>query len=252
MFENFVDRNDSHRAVSPVIGVILMVAITVILAAVIGAFVLEIGDQQETAPNTSFDSEQAFLFYDGNDGGGSGYNGMANLTTVEISHAGGSTLDVAQNRIKVDGNSSSWGPTGDNNAPDGNTDQAAPRPNKLETLGSNSEVTFTSGETWNIIGTGSSDSDVPSYDNINEANEVAAGGTDLCSSGPCAWALAYNNDDAHLGVQDDTTFKEISDGNQNQQDASKLDLLEQGDSVNVVWAASSGGKTQTIFKYSVQ
>lgn len=40
------------RAVSPVIGVILMVAITVILAAVIGAFVLGLGNQvQETAPN---------------------------------------------------------------------------------------------------------------------------------------------------------------------------------------------------------
>lgn len=34
---------DSERAVSPVIGVILMVAITVILAAVIGTFVLELG-----------------------------------------------------------------------------------------------------------------------------------------------------------------------------------------------------------------
>ncbi|ELK56003.1 hypothetical protein D320_01493, partial [Haloferax sp. BAB-2207] len=33
------------RAVSPVIGVILMVAITVILAAVIGTFVLGLGDQ---------------------------------------------------------------------------------------------------------------------------------------------------------------------------------------------------------------
>jgi flagellin-like protein len=32
------------RGVSPVIGVILMVAITVILAAVIGAFVLGLGD----------------------------------------------------------------------------------------------------------------------------------------------------------------------------------------------------------------
>lgn len=38
-------------AVSPVIGVILMVAITVILAAVIGAFVLGIGGDQETTPN---------------------------------------------------------------------------------------------------------------------------------------------------------------------------------------------------------
>ncbi|UVE50484.1 type IV pilin N-terminal domain-containing protein [Haloferax larsenii] len=42
-------------AVSPVIGVILMVAITVILAAVIGTFVLGLGDQvSETAPQASF------------------------------------------------------------------------------------------------------------------------------------------------------------------------------------------------------
>jgi len=34
----------TDRAVSPVIGVILMVAITVILAAVIGTFVLGLGD----------------------------------------------------------------------------------------------------------------------------------------------------------------------------------------------------------------
>jgi flagellin-like protein len=42
-------------AVSPVIGVILMVAITVILAAVIATFVLGLGEQiSETSPNTSF------------------------------------------------------------------------------------------------------------------------------------------------------------------------------------------------------
>ena len=42
-------------AVSPVIGVILMVAITVILAAVIGTFVLNLGQGiQQTAPQASF------------------------------------------------------------------------------------------------------------------------------------------------------------------------------------------------------
>jgi flagellin-like protein len=42
-------------AVSPVIGVILMVAITVILAAVIGTFVLGLGDQvSNTSPSASF------------------------------------------------------------------------------------------------------------------------------------------------------------------------------------------------------
>ncbi|ELY64710.1 type IV pilin [Natrinema versiforme] len=39
--------NEQERAVSPVIGVILMVAITVILAAVIAAFVLDMGDSVE-------------------------------------------------------------------------------------------------------------------------------------------------------------------------------------------------------------
>ena len=42
-------------AVSPVIGVILMVAITVILAAVIASFVLGLGDSQDDVqPSTSF------------------------------------------------------------------------------------------------------------------------------------------------------------------------------------------------------
>jgi flagellin-like protein len=42
-------------AVSPVIGVILMVAITVILAAVIASFVLGLGDSTNTTPQASFD-----------------------------------------------------------------------------------------------------------------------------------------------------------------------------------------------------
>lgn len=45
-------------AVSPVIGVILMVAITVILAAVIGAFVLDLGSSQESTPQISFDFDE--------------------------------------------------------------------------------------------------------------------------------------------------------------------------------------------------
>jgi len=58
---NFTDlfNNDEERAVSPVIGVILMVAITVILAAVIGTFVLGLGDQvQQTSPNAQWDWDQ--------------------------------------------------------------------------------------------------------------------------------------------------------------------------------------------------
>lgn len=56
---NVKDLFTDDDAVSPVIGVILMVAITVILAAVIGAFVLNIGGSQDTAPTASFDFENS-------------------------------------------------------------------------------------------------------------------------------------------------------------------------------------------------
>jgi flagellin-like protein len=64
-------------AVSPVIGVILMVAITVILAAVIASFVLGLGDQNNPAPTVDFDFE-----YD------SGY-GDSNSGLVTVSHGDG-------------------------------------------------------------------------------------------------------------------------------------------------------------------
>lgn len=62
-------------AVSPVIGVILMVAITVILAAVIGTFVLGLGQNvQQSAPQASFsfdvadDKENITITHDGGNG----------------------------------------------------------------------------------------------------------------------------------------------------------------------------------------
>jgi len=65
------------RAVSPVIGVILMVAITVILAAVIGAFVIGLGDGvSDTAPNANIQ----FDFGEGNE-------------NVIIRHGGGDSID---------------------------------------------------------------------------------------------------------------------------------------------------------------
>lgn len=71
------------RAVSPVIGVILMVAITVILAAVIGTFVLGLGDQvQETSPNAQWDWD-----FTHND---------AAADTLEITHESGDSVDQAR------------------------------------------------------------------------------------------------------------------------------------------------------------
>ncbi|RDI72589.1 type IV pilin [Halopelagius longus] len=76
-------------AVSPVIGVILMVAITVILAAVIGTFVLNLGGSvSETSPQASF-----------------GFDFSAN--NVTITHETGDSIEAA--RLDTKGLSSESG-----------------------------------------------------------------------------------------------------------------------------------------------
>lgn len=86
-----------ERAVSPVIGVILMVAITVILAAVIGTFVLGLGQGVSNSPDVTLDFEY------GNDGS----NDVVNVT-----HNGGDRIEVGENadsvRVTASNNSTAW------------------------------------------------------------------------------------------------------------------------------------------------
>jgi len=91
-------------AVSPVIGVILMVAITVILAAVIGTFVLGLGQNiEDTSPNTQFKME----YEDGGsptcdpDGDGEG-----NL--LEVTHQSGPTIEASRLTLSEDGGDADW------------------------------------------------------------------------------------------------------------------------------------------------
>jgi len=91
-------------AVSPVIGVILMVAITVILAAVIGAFVLDIGGSQESAPQVTWNwaDEPSDFTASGNDFDGS----------VTVTHGGGDTVNnPSQITLSADGNTTATSPT---------------------------------------------------------------------------------------------------------------------------------------------
>ena len=68
---------NDDKAVSPVIGVILMVAITVILAAVIGTFVLGLGDSiSDTTPSASINGE-----FDGD-------------ATITFTHQSGQNIEV--------------------------------------------------------------------------------------------------------------------------------------------------------------
>ena len=88
MFKELFDSDD--RGVSPVIGVILMVAITVILAAVIGAFVLELGSSVATEqPQASFDFE-----VDG--------------SNATVTHQSGSEIDNSSISVVLDKSDYNW------------------------------------------------------------------------------------------------------------------------------------------------
>lgn len=84
-YRNKLVGSEEERAVSPVIGVVLMVAITVILAAVIAAFVMDMGDDLgESAPTPSMSVDE---------------NG-----DVELSHDGGDSFDLSDVTIQdIDG-----------------------------------------------------------------------------------------------------------------------------------------------------
>jgi flagellin-like protein len=92
--------DDDTRAVSPVIGVVLMVAITVILAAVIGTFVLGLGDDLQVAqPSAGFAFDYDQNVDSGSDAFGNGYG--SNTHPVTITQESGDTLTAA--RLSVSG-----------------------------------------------------------------------------------------------------------------------------------------------------
>ncbi|MDG5776446.1 type IV pilin N-terminal domain-containing protein [Haloarculaceae archaeon H-GB2-1] len=95
-------------AVSPVIGVILMVAITVILAAVIATFVLGLGQQvSETAPRASFSTD-----YTDNSGD------ATKTDKLNFTHDGGDTIEAQFLTISSDTN---FDPPGSTSSTDSTT-----------------------------------------------------------------------------------------------------------------------------------
>jgi flagellin-like protein len=76
---------EDDRAVSPVVGVALLIAITVILAAVIGFVVLDTSTSTTEAPNARLT-----------------FTGTADTT---VSHEGGDSFDPSNVAVKVNGSS---------------------------------------------------------------------------------------------------------------------------------------------------
>lgn len=138
--------DEENRAVSPVIGVILMVAITVILAAVIGTFVLGLGDQvQETSPNAQWDWE------------------VQDDDSLDLTHEGGDSVNPA--RLSMSGPSAATvGSCGDGDwTPD---EEEVTAGNACEGIVSDTTATSAEGEyrlTWTAEG-GSSSSTLTTYE----------------------------------------------------------------------------------------
>ena len=135
----FKELFDDDRAVSPVIGVILMVAITVILAAVIGTFVLGLGDQvQNTTPQAIF-----------------GFDSADSATNVTITHESGNSIPASNINISA---TSNFNATGNTSATDNFTSYSwADFPSASTDVSAGSSVTVTSttggfgGETIRVI-----------------------------------------------------------------------------------------------------
>jgi flagellin-like protein len=252
--ERVSHRTESSRAVSPVIGVILMVAITVILAAVIGAFVLEIGDQQETAPSSSFDTSQYDYTYDIK---GNPPNIGPNMTIAEFTHAGGEVVDRTQVQSKVNGNPTTFTGFRRKGGPD---DVYSPFPAIQKTRADNAvrqyqskeprDDEWTSGEGFELwsYGFAARTSPLDTYEK-SYAGLYECIGSQTDSNNRYQYADYKNGgswrniDYEQIAVADSGNVNECHHANY---------LLQQGDDVTVVWTASSGGKTQTLFKYTVQ
>jgi hypothetical protein len=242
-----------------------MVAITVILAAVIGAFVLEIGDQQETAPMTSLETSEVVKTFKGREV--DSYNNChgtceTNLTKVTVSHVSGDTLDIDSINLKVNGNDSVWG---DPERVDSYNDDCAsycdgqddptivPQPNALETRGTNQEITFSSGESWEIVGFGGLPhrSIVPQQ--ISSSNRrlqwaLRDGGAHYCPESKTGH-YSNGNDVAYDAPPYNPTIAIWFDPSNT---GSCQDDLDSGDEITVVWKSDSGGKTQKLLGYTVQ
>jgi flagellin-like protein len=243
-----VGRDSMERAVSPVIGVILMVAITVILAAVIGAFVLEIGDRQETAPSASFSFDQEVRYY--NDSVDN-----TNLTTIDVTHVGGQTIGISRLNVKVDGNRSVWGPTGSTFKPGGANpvDAYRPQPDHFEAVTSNEPVTVSSGDVWTINAyRGWSDEAVKNKWKIGPfGGQYFEGASGTCCGGITYSAPGCKSSDSKAFLENPSVDLVTNSAKGSLEDTC-TDRLSTDDDVTLVWHASSGGKTQTLTKYVVQ
>jgi flagellin-like protein len=136
------------RGVTSVIGILLIVAITVILAAVVATFALGIGeDTQQTTPQVSFAVAQEQVTFQ--DASAATNPGATNTTTVvKFTLSTGDPVDRSNLDLLVNGERNGWDPAGMGTESDGTTsDGTARRPVSSATV----PATLEGGDTIRVV-----------------------------------------------------------------------------------------------------
>jgi len=205
---------DDDTGVSPVIGVILMVAVTVIIAAVIGSSVLGMADSaSETPPQASLSIEQGQ--YNVKESGGT----HTFSPVVNIKHQSGDKIEYSNLEITVDGKTAQSFVAKSEPAPYGSSGGPWVADATSEYFNQNSP--FTAGDTIMILTASSEISN-----NRDRVMEMEENGNDL------EWRdLSSTND--YLGTvgSNDWTF-------------------EPGQTVRVTW--TSGDSSSILYEYEIQ
>lgn len=135
------NNNSEDRALSPVIGVVLLVGLTVILVAVVGGFVTDFGSDVEAAPNAQF-----------------GVNFDTDSDNITLSHDGGNDLDPETLELQYENSSASQSIPFNESYPQSGLMQAGEEIeiNATQSPDDGFDTVVSSGDTFSVIWTGES------------------------------------------------------------------------------------------------
>jgi len=99
VMDSYINILDDNSAVSPVIGVVLMVAVVVILAAVIGSAALGLTEKiGDSPPQVTFETEQSNVSISDGDP-----DRTEPYTVLTITHTGGENINKKEISVEVNG-----------------------------------------------------------------------------------------------------------------------------------------------------
>lgn len=205
------------RSVSSVIGVILMVAVTVIVAATIAVFVLDIGESTSAnPPAASFDAEQDEMRLEAT----GSYSG--DFYVLEITYTSGDPIPEDQLAVRVDGRQA-WGVTNGSGA------------TQASALLSDSSSLLRPGQTITVV-----HADDPSH--IIRSGD---GYTINSPPGPFTNPVTAENDPEQNRLFHSPSYT----GNPG---TSTQIQLEPEDRITITWESERGDETATLFEREIE